>query len=104
MPLNDSDDIFYWMFRSRSQNDDDPLAIWLTGGPGCASELAVFFENGPFNINDDLSLRKNDFSWNNKANVLYVDQPIGTGFSRGKVLDYVKSEEEIAKDFYQFLV
>jgi cathepsin A (carboxypeptidase C) len=47
--------------------------IWLTGGPGCASELAVFYENGPFTINDDLTLKKNPDSWNNQANVLYID-------------------------------
>ena len=47
--------------------------IWLTGGPGCASELAIFYENGPYQINDDLSLKRNDFSWNNNANIIYVD-------------------------------
>jgi cathepsin A (carboxypeptidase C) len=65
IPINESDDIFYWLFRSRNLPESAPLVIWLTGGPGCASELAVFYENGPFTINDDLTLKKNPYSWNN---------------------------------------
>ena len=42
------DDIFYWMFESRNDKDKDPLVLWLTGGPGCASEIALFYENGPY--------------------------------------------------------
>lgn len=70
--------------------------VWLTGGPGCASELAIFYENGPYEINDDLSLKKNEFSWNNKANVIYVDQPVGTGYSKAKITDYDRNEDQIA--------
>jgi cathepsin A (carboxypeptidase C) len=47
--------------------------MWLTGGPGCSSEVAVFYENGPFSINDDLTLKNNSYSWNDVANVVYVD-------------------------------
>lgn len=65
--------MFYWLFSSRADVDKDPLVIWLTGGPGCSSEVAIFAENGPFSVKDDLSLLKNDFSWNNNANMLYVD-------------------------------
>lgn len=48
----DKDDAFYWLFPSRSDPDKDPLVIWLTGGPGCSSELAIFFENGPMYLKD----------------------------------------------------
>ena len=43
--------LFYWFFESRSNPSTDPLVIWLTGGPGCSSELALFVENGPFLLN-----------------------------------------------------
>ena len=56
--------MFFWLFKSRSNLDLDPLVVWLTGGPGCASEIAIFGENGPFSVNDDLSLKRNNFSWN----------------------------------------
>ena len=91
--------------RSRGDKDNDPLVFWLTGGPGCASELAVFFENGPWKINDDLSLRKNPYSWNEHSNIVYIDQPVGTGFSNipsSSQGDYDTSEYQIAIDFYNF--
>ena len=102
--FDDGEDYFYWLFYSRQDQNNDPLTIWLTGGPGCSSELAIFYENGPFTINDDLSLSKNLHSWNNNANLLYVDQPAGTGFSQiSSIFDYETSERGIAQDFYKFL-
>lgn len=54
--------MFYFFFESRGSKED-PIVIWLTGGPGCSSELAVFFENGPFTIADNMSLIWNDYGW-----------------------------------------
>jgi cathepsin A (carboxypeptidase C) len=94
--------MFYWLFMSRNNIASDPLVIWLTGGPGCSSEVAIFAENGPFSIKEDLSLLRNDYSWNTRANVLYVDQPVGTGFSKASITDFTRSEDMIAKDFGVF--
>lgn len=44
--------LFYWFFESRTNPQTDPLVLWLTGGPGCSSELALLYENGPFLINN----------------------------------------------------
>ena len=55
--------LFYFFFESRRHKKEDPVVIWLTGGPGCSSELALFYENGPFQIADNLSLAWNDFGW-----------------------------------------
>ena len=46
--------------------------IWLTGGPGCSSELAVFYENGPFKIADNMSLVWNDYGWDKVVLILFV--------------------------------
>jgi len=79
--FNSDDNMFYWQFYSRRNKDTDPVVMWLTGGPGCSSELATYFENGPFGFDKDHNVTSNDHSWNNIANLLYVDNPIGTGFS-----------------------
>ena len=54
--------MFYLFFESR-KSKSDPVVIWLTGGPGCSSELALFYENGPFKIANNLSLIWNDYGW-----------------------------------------
>ena len=54
--------MFYLFFESR-KSKKDPVVIWLMGGPGCSSELAVFYENGPFTIANNLSLLWNDYGW-----------------------------------------
>lgn len=104
LELEPGDEMFYWLFRSRKDPQNDPLVLWLTGGPGCSSELAVFYENGPFTINDDLTLNKNDYSWNEISNLLFVDQPLGTGFSSTDKPDhYARNEDMVAEYFYHFM-
>jgi cathepsin A (carboxypeptidase C) len=101
-PIQQKGSLFFWLFESRGNKAQDPLVIWLTGGPGCSSELALLVENGPYYVNkENNTLRINPYAWNNNANLLYIDQPLGTGFSTGSQLD--KTEDEIAADFYLFL-
>ena len=54
--------MFYFFFESRGSKKD-PVVIWLTGGPGCSGQLALFYENGPFHITDNLTLTWNDYGW-----------------------------------------
>lgn len=106
-----SDKLYFIMAESRSDPANDPLIIWLQGGPGCSSMLGLYTENGPFNfkynksnIKDPFELEYNEFSWNNHANVMYVDQPIGTGFSFVDKLNQLRwSEDALSNDFYDFL-
>jgi serine carboxypeptidase-like clade 4 len=97
--------IFYWLFESRGNPSSDPLVLWMTGGPGCSSELAIFFEQGPYRMDKESgNISINAFAWNAAANVLFVDQPIGTGFSYADHPDdYVTGEDQVAEDMYEFL-
>eukprot|EP01016_Furgasonia_blochmanni_P004647 TRINITY_DN1179_c0_g1_i10.p2 TRINITY_DN1179_c0_g1~~TRINITY_DN1179_c0_g1_i10.p2 ORF type:complete len:459 (+),score=149.12 TRINITY_DN1179_c0_g1_i10:67-1443(+) len=100
--IADGADLFYWLFRSRTRPESDPLVFWLTGGPGCSSVVALFSENGPFSVNaTDITLILNKYSWSNTSNIVFVDQPRQTGFSKGG--GYVINEGQIASDFYIFL-
>jgi len=93
---------FYWFFESRSAPATDPVVLWMTGGPGCSSEVALFGENGPCTVNaDGTDTITNPHSWNSNANLLYIDQPAGTGFSYGTGLDH--DEKGVARDMYDFL-
>ena len=71
--MKPNSDLFYMLFESRSNPSEDPLVLWLNGGPGCSSLLGLFSENGPYWVNDDATLARNEHSWNNNANTLYVD-------------------------------
>ncbi|KAG2398489.1 Serine carboxypeptidase-like 49 [Vigna angularis] len=95
--------MFYFFFESRNRKDD-PVVIWLTGGPGCGSELALFYENGPFHIANNLSLLWNDYGWDQASNILFVDQPTGTGFSyTSDQTDIRHDETGVSNDLYNFL-
>ncbi|OAY84574.1 Serine carboxypeptidase 3, partial [Ananas comosus] len=95
--------MFYFFFESR-HSKKDPVVIWLTGGPGCSSELALFYENGPFHIADNMSLVWNNFGWDQASNLIYVDQPTGTGFSYSSDRrDIRHNENGVSNDLYDFL-
>jgi len=66
--------------------------------------VALFYENGPYVIQNNMTLTLNPYSWTEAANVMWIDQPVGTGFSYAdKPDDYVFDEAQVAEDLYQFL-
>ena len=97
---------FYWLFEAANNPENAPLVIWLNGGPGCSSMDGLFLELGPFRIDTNNNLRINPYSWHNVANVLFIDQPVGTGLSYTEDLKngYATSDDEVNTHFYQFLV
>lgn len=96
--------IFFWMFESRGNPATDPLVLWMTGGPGCSSEMAVFYEQGPYRIDKHAQVTINPHAWNEYASVIFVDQPVGTGFSYADNDDeYVHNEKQVGEDMYEFM-
>ncbi|KAI9318316.1 peptidase S10, serine carboxypeptidase, partial [Zopfochytrium polystomum] len=74
--------LFYWYLPSTNATSKE-LVIWLNGGPGCSSLIGLFEENGPVLFQNDSTIAENKYSWNAVASMLYVDQPVGAGFSTG---------------------
>ncbi|KAK6936100.1 Peptidase S10, serine carboxypeptidase [Dillenia turbinata] len=104
LPNTKSARMFYFFFESRRNRTDDPIVVWLTGGPGCGSELALFYENGPFHLTSNLSLAWNDYGWDKISNIIFVDQPTGTGFSYTHDDDDIRNnEEQVGNDLYDFI-
>ncbi|KAI0651568.1 alpha/beta-hydrolase [Trametes meyenii] len=100
--LSDSDSLWFWFFAARNNSETAPLTIWLNGGPGSSSMIGLFQENGPCRItNDSSGVTLNPYSWNNVSNMLYLDQPVGTGFSHGETK--VGTSQQAAEDVWKFL-
>ncbi|KAL8715577.1 MAG: hypothetical protein Q9220_000913 [cf. Caloplaca sp. 1 TL-2023] len=73
--------LFYWFFESRNDPENDPVVLWINGGPGCSSLTGLFLELGPASISEDIKIVHNPYSWNSNASVIFLDQPVNTGFS-----------------------
>ncbi|KAM8813029.1 retinoid-inducible serine carboxypeptidase [Rhynchonycteris naso] len=84
--------MFWWLYYATSpcKNFSElPLVMWLQGGPGGSSTgFGNFEEIGPL----DCDLKPRRTTWLQSANLLFVDNPVGTGFS------YVDKNGTYAKD------
>lgn len=98
----ESNKFFYWFFEAKNGKADAPLVIWLNGGPGCSTTIDVAITNGPFIVQKDGTLKDNIYSWNNKAHILYVDQPLGVGYSYGQEEKYSFNSKMTRDYFYDF--
>lgn len=92
---------FYWFFESRNDPKNDPVILWLNGGPGCSSLTGLFFELGPSSIDENIKPVSNPFSWNSNASVIFLDQPVNVGYSYSS--SSVSNTVAAGKDVYAFL-
>ncbi|KAL1161428.1 hypothetical protein V6Z11_A07G133100 [Gossypium hirsutum] len=99
--------LFYYFVESPDNSSTNPLVLWLNGGPGCSSLIGAMTELGPFRVNNDgETLFRNNFAWNNVANIIFLESPAGVGFSYSNTSsDYQHTgDKSTAKDAYAFLV
>jgi cathepsin A (carboxypeptidase C) len=92
--------LFYYMVPSQSNPATDPVILWLQGGPGCSSLFGSWVENGPFLVQKGGSFVANPYTWNKNATMIWIDSPVGTGFSYVHDQDYASDEKTIANDLY----
>ncbi|KAK2387582.1 serine carboxypeptidase [Trifolium repens] len=100
--------IFYYFVESQ-RNPFDPILLWFVGGPGCSALSAFFFENGPLRMDENYSenlpkLKLNPYGWTHMLNMLYIDMPVGTGFSYSETQEGYYSNDIIwVEHTYSFL-
>ncbi|XP_047064147.1 serine carboxypeptidase-like 15 isoform X1 [Lolium rigidum] len=79
--------LFYYFIRSERNPAEDPVMLWLTGGPGCSAFSGLVYEIGPLSFDrrtyvDGLpKLFYKPDAWTKVSNVIFLDSPVGTGFS-----------------------
>lgn len=95
--------LFFWYFPLQ-EVANAPLLLWLQGGPGGSSLFGLFVENGPFFVDADLNLHKRKFAWTSHYSVVYIDNPVGTGFSfTNEDEGYSRNESDVANNLYSAL-
>jgi vitellogenic carboxypeptidase-like protein len=95
--------MFFWFFPAQNGDTNAPVLLWLQGGPGATSLFGLFNENGPIQVNDDGSLSERPISWNSAYSLLYIDNPVGTGYSFTSDQGYTHSQDDVARDLYSAL-
>ncbi|KAI0349727.1 alpha/beta-hydrolase [Trametes cingulata] len=112
-PDHPNNTLFFWAFEKQGANgsltapadnsNTDPWVIWLQGGPGSSSLVGLTTENGPIHVLTNGTWVLNNYSWSNLADMIWVDQPVGTGFSTADSTGYVADEDQMGDDFLGFL-
>ncbi|KAJ8663593.1 hypothetical protein O0I10_000838 [Lichtheimia ornata] len=93
--------LFFWSIQPDVETEK--LIIWLNGGPGCSSMDGLFMGNGPYRVNRDLSLNVTSTGWQEHATMVFVDQPVGTGYSLVDDKGYAKNMVEVMDQFVTFI-
>eukprot|EP01016_Furgasonia_blochmanni_P016191 TRINITY_DN1923_c0_g2_i4.p1 TRINITY_DN1923_c0_g2~~TRINITY_DN1923_c0_g2_i4.p1 ORF type:complete len:445 (+),score=80.93 TRINITY_DN1923_c0_g2_i4:78-1412(+) len=102
----------FYQLHSRLQGTTQtpaPIIIWLQGGPGESSLVANYLGVGPLRLLYDaeslkIKLIDNPFTLNNEAHLLFIDQPLGTGYSNEAPPFFgVPDTETAALHLYRFL-
>ncbi|PPQ84538.1 hypothetical protein CVT25_007608 [Psilocybe cyanescens] len=99
----DARHLFFYFFESRGNPDKDDVIFWVNGGPGGSSAMGLFMELGPCRVVNSTSAKFHDESWNSNANIFFVDQPVGVGYSYADYGESVTTTEEAAKDIAAFV-
>ncbi|KAH8105485.1 Alpha/Beta hydrolase protein [Cristinia sonorae] len=99
--------LFFYFFESRRDPAKDDVMMWINGGPGCSSSMGLLMELGPCSIDMTNSSSNgtvwNPHSWNNEANIFFLDQPVGVGFSYADFGETVDTTEDAAKNIHAFI-
>ncbi|EFY94224.2 peptidase S10 family protein [Metarhizium robertsii] len=107
LPMSPSSNssLFFWFFPTSNPKASDEITIWLNGGPGDSSLNGMLLATGPFlwQPGTDRPI-PNPYAWNNLTNVVYIDQPAGTGYSLdsgtvGSVIDIAEQFTSWFKNF-----
>ncbi|XP_066138466.1 venom serine carboxypeptidase isoform X2 [Euwallacea fornicatus] len=94
--------LFFWYFPAQVNSETAPIILWLQGGPGASSLIGLFAENGPFYVKNKRGLKFRKYSWTQNHNVIYIDNPVGTGFSF-TTGGYAQNETKVGQDLYSAL-
>ncbi|KAF7298105.1 Carboxypeptidase Cpds [Mycena chlorophos] len=93
--------LFFWFWPTTNASNTKDLIFWTNGGPGCSSLEGFLQENGPISWSwGQAEPTPNPFAWNQLAHMIWVEQPVGTGFSQGT--PNITNDDELAAQLVGF--
>mgnify|MGYP001107193168 FL=1 len=96
--------LFFWFFPAQNADKNAPVVVWLQGGPGASSLFGLFAEQGPILVDKDQNLKSRNITWNSKYHLIYIDQPVDTGYSFTRNKEgLAHNEDDVARDLYAML-
>ncbi|XP_075982959.1 vitellogenic carboxypeptidase-like [Anticarsia gemmatalis] len=95
--------LFFWYFPAQGVPlKTTPLIIWLQGGPGCSSLFGLFEEIGPIQLKNG-TMERMPISWGSDYSLLFIDNPVGTGFSFTETDEYTTNEDMVGECLLSFI-
>jgi carboxypeptidase C (cathepsin A) len=96
---------FFWFFPALDGNSSSPLLVWMNGGPGATSLYGLFEELGPYYSDaKGEQLYPREITWNAHYSIIYIDNPVGTGFSfTDSAQGYCTDQTCVGDNLYSFL-
>ncbi|TFK48035.1 alpha/beta-hydrolase [Heliocybe sulcata] len=95
--------LFFYFFESRNDPTKDDVVLWTNGGPGASATVGLLMEHGPCRVVNSTATKFHPESWNSNANIFFIDQPIGVGFSYAEYGETVSTTEQAAVDIAAFV-
>ncbi|KAI0031701.1 alpha/beta-hydrolase [Vararia minispora EC-137] len=100
--VNETRKLFFWFWPTSNASNANTLTFWTNGGPGCSSLEGFLQENGPISWSwGQAQPTPNPWSWTNLSNVVWVEQPVGTGFSQGT--PNITNDDQLAAEVVGFM-
>lgn len=93
--------LFYYFVRSEGSPAEDPVLLWMPGGPGCSGFSSLVYQIGPLgfdlhaNVDGLPKLLYRPESWTKFCNIIFLDSPVGSGFSYIEAEPGYKSSDTI---------
>ncbi|XP_049271937.1 probable serine carboxypeptidase CPVL [Rhipicephalus sanguineus] len=96
--------LFFWFFPAMEDPENAPVSLWLQGGPGTSSMFGLFAENGPYLVDENGNARLRPVTWARTISMLYVDNPVGTGFSfTDSTKGYSRNQTDVSRNMLEML-
>lgn len=94
--------MFFWYFPAENNTNYAPVVLWLQGGPGASSLFGLFTENGPFEFDNHGKLQLRNYTWSKTHNLIFIDNPVGTGFSfTDSDQGYARNEKDVGHNLHE---